>query len=584
MQCPRCFFKINNVKTPPRANTERLTTIMSKKSKIFLAAVAVLTCLAGIASVFLVHYAEEREKADAAADAELAARLTMSVRRYEMTLPSLRFTEENPPAFADVLDYYAYEGFYSDESYKGAGEQTPDLLEECLVKDFTYKVPAETVETLLKARFGVAADRDSVSRDNASRSSNAYYDVDSGCYVFDARINVLHNVSISEREETKPGVYHLVICKDTAVTGYPAVPVYREYTLADGGEGFKFLSVTDHKTKGGSAEPDDRKLRQIIAAYATACDADFAMGDSVPYADVFNYFMYDGCIDINENALKPEMEKYLRADGSLSVPAAVADEFLAKRFRTTPDKTSVSCYNSDTDTYDFTPVYTDSTHYYNIVEKTNLGGGTYVIYAMQKAYGDATGFSGGFYRFVVQARRDDFKFLSASKLYDHSADKELYPVELEKNDNYSIVESSSMEFEYVIYAADGSEAERRSTGSTYPRVSSENGITSITVSGITKYYSLSAGKFSDNYTDVYAQNGTTIAFADVEQGKVTIYVTDVFDTPKLVVPFDREFSPENIERPSDCIVSMEFTEEGDLKVSYVKGEGYTLTDEVLEID
>lgn len=554
---------------------------MSKKSKIFLAAVAVLTCLAGIASVFLVHYAEERDKAAAAADAKLVERLTMCVRRYEMTLPALRFTEEKPPAYADVLDYFAYEGFYSDESYKGAGEQTPDLLEECLVSNSVYKVPADAVETLIMERFGVEADRASVAKDNEDRKSAAYYDGD--CYVFDAKINVLHNVSISEREEKRPGVYHLVICKDTAVNGYPAVPVYREYTLAAEGDGFKFLSVTDHKTKGGSAEPDDRKLRQIIAAYATVCDADFAMGENVPYADVFNYFMFEGCVDINEGALKPEMKKYLRDDGKLSVPAGEADEFLKKRFATTTDKAAVSCYSSDTDTYVFAPVYADDARYYNIVEKTNLGGGTYVIYAMQKAYGDATGFSGGFYRFVVQARRDEFKFLSAAKLYDHSDDTELYPVELEKNDNYSIVESSSMKFEYVIYAADGSEAERRSTGGTYPRVSSENGITSVTVSGITKYYRAADGKFSDEYRDVYAEDGATIAFAAVEQGKVMVYVTDVFGAPKLAVPFDREFSSKNIEKPSDCIVSMEFTEEGDLKVSYTKGEGYTLTDEVLEI-
>ena len=267
------------------------------------------------------------------------------------------------------------------------------------------------------------------------------------------------------------------------------------------------------------------------------------MGDTVPYGEIFDYFMYEGCVDVNEGILKPEMEEYMTEDGLLSVPASVADVFLAKRFRTVTDKESVPCYNRDTDTYDFKPVFTDSEHYYNIVDKTKLGGSTYVIYAMQKTYGDATGFSGSFYRFVVQARKNEFKILSAGKLYDHSSDDALYPIELEKNDNYSIIERSSMEFEYVIYAADGSEAERGYTGSAYPRVSSENGVTSVKVSGGTKYYSRDKGVFSETYADVYAENGSLIAYAGVMDGKVTIYVTDVFDTDNHEeIPFQREFS------------------------------------------
>jgi hypothetical protein len=557
---------------------------MNKKSKIFLAAVAAITCLAGIASVFLVHYSEEKEKEAAAADSELAAELTVYVRRYELTLPMLRFTQEEPPAFEEVLDYFTYEGFYSAEAYKGAGAQTPDLLEEYATGDNMYSVPAEVVESLIADRFGVAADRDSVAKDNDARKSNAYYDSDSGCYVFDASVTVMHTVSVTEREETEPGVYRLVVCKDTAVSNYPVVPVYREYTVAACDNGFKFLSVADYTSSSSSTEPDDRKFRQIVSCYTTACDSEFDMGDTVPYGEIFDYYKYEGCMDVNEGVLKPELEQYMTDDGVLRVPASVADAFLSKRFRTEIDKESVSCYNSETDTYDFVPLSLDSSHYYTIVDKTKLGSSTYVIYAMEKPYGDSTGFSGSFYRFVVQARRDEFKILSVSLIYDYTADEGLYPVELEKNSNYSIVETASMEFEYVIYAADGSEAERVYTGSTYPRVSSEDGVTSVRYQGATKYYSVDKDIFSDSYYDVYAQSGSTIAYAGVENGKVTIFVTDVFDTSdRTEIPFDREFSPEEIVYPSDCIVSMEFTEDGELTVSYVQGESYTVTEETISL-
>lgn len=98
----------------------------------------------------------------------------------------------------------------------------------------------------------------------------------------------------------------------------------------------------------------DILMIKITKNYALTCSSEFNMGDSVPYQEIFRYFMLDGCYTFDERTIAESVREFYDKDTlTFAVPCEVADEYLTQRFNTVADPQSVKYYDPASECYIF---------------------------------------------------------------------------------------------------------------------------------------------------------------------------------------------------------------------------------------